>query len=90
MGGLLDGRGTIRLGSGSFAGDYTFPSRFEEGPGTNPEELIAAAHAGCYSMALAADLVEEGYPAASIRTVARVHFGSEGGPYRITDVQLVV
>ena len=53
-GDLRQGKGTMRLGSGAFEGAYSFPSRFEEGAGTNPEELIAAAHAGCFSMALAA------------------------------------
>jgi osmotically inducible protein OsmC len=54
-GDLKGGRGEIRLGSGAFSGNYSFQSRFEEGQGTNPEELIAAAHAGCFSMALSAN-----------------------------------
>ncbi|MCA1846697.1 MAG: OsmC family peroxiredoxin, partial [Actinobacteria bacterium] len=53
-GGLKDGKGNMRLGGGAFEGQYSFSSRFEEGAGTNPEELIAAAHAGCFSMALSA------------------------------------
>ena len=55
-GGLKDGNGRMKLGSGAYEGAYSFGSRFEEAPGTNPEELIGAAHAGCYSMALAAGL----------------------------------
>ena len=55
-GGLQEGKGTMRLGSGAFEGQYSFSSRFEEGTGTNPEELIGAAHAGCFSMALSAGL----------------------------------
>lgn len=55
-GSLREGKGTVKLGSGAFEGAYSFSSRFEEGQGTNPEELIGAAHAGCFSMALAAGL----------------------------------
>ena len=58
---LREGKGTVRLGSGAFEGPYSFASRFEEGQGTNPEELIGAAHAGCFSMALAAGLTKAGY-----------------------------
>ena len=57
---LREGKGTVKLGSGSFTGQYSFASRFEEGTGTNPEELIGAAHAGCFSMALAAGLTKAG------------------------------
>ena len=59
---LKEGNGTMRLGSGVFEGAFTFASRFEEGPGTNPEELVGAAQAGCFSMYLAAQLTEAGYP----------------------------
>ena len=59
-GGLQDGSGAMRLGSGAYEGAYSFKSRFEEGEGTNPEELIGAAHAGCFSMALSGDLGREG------------------------------
>ena len=72
-GGLKDGKGTMRLGSGAYEGKYSFGSRFEEDPGTNPEELIAAAHAGCFSMALSGALGKAGFTAKSIRTEARVH-----------------
>ena len=72
-GGLKDGKGTMRLGSGAFEGQYSFSSRFEEGTGTNPEELIGAAHAGCFSMALSGGLERAGHPPTSIDTSARVH-----------------
>ena len=75
---LKGGSGAMRLGSGAFEGPYTFASRFEAGPGTNPEELIGAAHAGCFSMFLAALLTEAGFPPKSIRTKAAVHL--EAGP----------
>src|SRR4051812_17575587 len=63
-GGLKDGKGTMKLGSGAFDGSYSFRTRFEGAPGTNPEELIGAAHAGCFSMALSAGLGQRGlFPA---------------------------
>ena len=76
QGTLKDGAGRLRLGSGVFEGAYSFPSRFESGPGTNQEELIAAAHAGCFSMALTAILGRDGHVARSIRTAAKVHLGA--------------
>ena len=66
-GSLKEGSGRVRLGSGAFEGAYSFPSRFENGGGTNPEELIAAAHAGCFSMALTAILGEAGFTPTLIR-----------------------
>ena len=60
---LKEGKGDMKLGSGAFEGPYSFSSRFEEGKGTNPEELIGAAEAGCYSMALSANLEKAGHPA---------------------------
>src|SRR5262245_20151575 len=66
-GGIQTGKGTMALGSGAFEGQYSFSSRFENGAGTNPEELIGAAHAGCFSMALAATLGRAGYEPKSIR-----------------------
>ena len=71
-GSVTEGGGTVRLGSGSFEGAYSFKSRMEDGAGTNPEELIAAAHAGCYSMALSAILSTAGTPPTRIHTVAKV------------------
>ncbi|MBN8906289.1 MAG: OsmC family peroxiredoxin, partial [Rhodospirillales bacterium] len=62
QGDLKGGRGTMKLGSGAFEGQFSFSSRMEEGAGTNPEELIAAAHAGCFSMALSAVLAAAGHP----------------------------
>ena len=89
-GSLKEGAGKMRLGSGAFEGPYTFVSRFETGPGTNPEELIGAAHAGCFSMALAAALGRAGHNPTSIRTSAKVHLGaSEAGP-TITQIDLDV
>jgi osmotically inducible protein OsmC len=82
---LKEGAGTMKLGSGAFEGPYTFASRFESGPGTNPEELIGAAHAGCFSMFLAALLANAGYTPTRIATSARVHLGA--GP-TITLIEL--
>jgi osmotically inducible protein OsmC len=77
-GSLKEGKGTMALGGGAFSGPYTYRSRFEEGPGTNPEELIAAAHAGCYSMALSGAIDETGHTAESVATEATVHIGAGG------------
>jgi osmotically inducible protein OsmC len=82
---LKEGKGTMKLGSGAFEGAYTFASRFEEGPGTNPEELVGAAQAGCFSMFLAAVLTDAGFPPVQVRTTAKVHLGD--GP-RITLIEL--
>ncbi len=84
-GNLKDGQGRMKLGSGAFEGAFSFASRFEEGPGTNPEELVGAAHAGCFSMFLAALLADAGYTPRQIRTSAKVHLGE--GP-RITLIEL--
>ncbi|RME82312.1 MAG: OsmC family peroxiredoxin [Caldilineae bacterium] len=73
QGTLKEGAGTMKLGSGAFEGAYSFSSRFEEGEGTNPEELIGAAHAGCFSMFLSALLTEAGFTPTRIETTARVH-----------------
>src|SRR5207245_11156998 len=69
---LKEGKGRVKLGSGAFEGKYSFASRFEEGTGTNPEELIGAAHAGCFSMALAAGLTRAGLNPKRISTTANV------------------
>jgi osmotically inducible protein OsmC len=82
---LKEGDGIMKLGSGAFEGAFTFASRFEEGEGTNPEELVGAAQAGCFSMYLAAQLTESGYPPKQIRTSAKVHL--EEGP-QITLIEL--
>ncbi len=68
---LKDGQGTMRLQSGAYQGPFTFSSRFESGDGTNPEELIAAAHSGCFSMFLSALLSEEGLSPEPIHTEAQ-------------------
>lgn len=87
-GGLQDGKGTMRLGSGAFEGQYSFSSRFEDGTGTNPEELIGAAHAGCFSMALTAGLERAGHPPTSIETSARVHLERAESGFRIPRIEL--
>jgi lipoyl-dependent peroxiredoxin len=87
-GGLQDGAGTVRLGSGAFEGRYSFASRFEEGTGTNPEELIGAAHAGCFSMALAAGLGRAGFAPKRVATSARVHLVKGEGGFAISRVEL--
>lgn len=88
-GGLVDGKGAMRLGSGAYEGKYSFGSRFEEAPGTNPEELIAAAHAGCFSMALSAALGKEGHDPQSVETSAAVHLEKQGAGFAITRIELV-
>jgi lipoyl-dependent peroxiredoxin len=87
-GGLTDGDGTVRLGSGAFEGRYSFASRFEEGTGTNPEELIGAAHAGCFSMAFAAGLGKSGFAPKRVATEARVHLTKGEAGFSITKVEL--
>jgi osmotically inducible protein OsmC len=88
-GGLKDGKGNMRLGGGAFEGQYSFSSRFEEGMGTNPEELIAAAHAGCFSMALSAGLEKAGYTPNSVETEAKVHLSPADGGFKISRIDLV-
>jgi osmotically inducible protein OsmC len=88
-GGLKDGKGNMRLGGGAFEGQYSFSSRFEEGSGTNPEELIAAAHAGCYSMAFSAGLEKGGYNPNSVETEAKVHLSLVDGGFKISRIDLV-
>jgi lipoyl-dependent peroxiredoxin len=87
-GALKDGQGTMSLGSGAFEGQYSFSSRFEEGTGTNPEELIGAAHAGCFSMAFANILAEAGHVPRRIETAARVHLEQVDGAPAITRIEL--
>jgi lipoyl-dependent peroxiredoxin len=84
-----EGSGTVRVGSGAFEGPYSARSRFEEGPGTNPEELIAAAHAGCFSMALSLALGQAGHPPESIDTDATVHIERDGDGFSIKRIDLV-
>ncbi|MFO7278796.1 MAG: OsmC family protein [Thermoanaerobacterales bacterium] len=87
-GSLREGAGTVRLGSGAFEGRYSFASRFEDGPGTNPEELIGAAHAGCFSMALTAGLERAGYRPALVETTATVHVERGEDGFRIPRIEL--
>ncbi len=84
-GNLKDGAGRMKLGSAAFEGPFSFASRFESGPGTNPEELLGAAQAGCYSMFLSALLTKEGFVPESIQTTVAVHLGE--GP-TITLIEL--
>lgn len=87
-GNLKNGKGTVKLGSGNFQGNYSFGSRFDHAAGTNPEELIGAAHAGCFSMAFAMMLEQAGYAVNHIHTVARVSIDKVGEGYRIPTIEL--
>ena len=89
-GDLKSGSGDLRLGSGAFEGAYSFASRFEEGQGTNPEELIAAAHAACFSRALGNILAEHGHAPESIRTTAKAHLRNVDGLPTIAKIELEV
>ncbi len=88
-GDLKGGRGTVSLGSGAYRGPYSFQSRFESGAGTNPEELIAAAHAGCFSMALAHALAQAGHPPRRVHTTAKVHLEKMADGFAIPRIDLV-
>lgn len=85
---LKEGQGRMKFGSGAFDGSYSFSSRFEEGEGTNPEELIGAAHSGCFSMFLAALLSKEGHNPTSVLTRAKVHLGKVNDAPTITKIEL--
>jgi osmotically inducible protein OsmC len=85
---IREGSGTMRLGSGAYEGAYSFGSRFEEGTGTNPEELIGAAHAGCFSMALSGALSRAGTPPTRIHTTAKIHLEKVGEGFAITKSEL--
>ena len=87
-GNLTEGKGNIKLGSGAFEGSYDWRSRSADGPGTNPEELIAAAHAGCFSMALSHMLAEAGHPPTRIHTTARVQLDKVEDGFAITRIDL--
>lgn len=88
-GNLPKGNGTVETETGALKGTYSFASRFEEGAGTNPEELIAAAHAGCFSMAFANILAKAGFEAESIRTEARVHLSKGPEGFGISKIDLL-
>lgn len=87
-GSLKDGSGDVKTGSGAISGKYSFGSRFENGAGTNPEELIGAAHAGCYSMALAAGLGKAGFNPQRVHTTAQVTIDKVGDGFKITKIRL--
>jgi osmotically inducible protein OsmC len=89
QGTLKEGNGTMKMTSGAYEGPYSFASRFEEGTGTNPEELIAAAHAGCFSMALSGQLSNNGFTPDSIETTANVHMEKTDAGNTITRIDLV-
>ncbi|MEP6590117.1 MAG: OsmC family protein [Gemmatimonadota bacterium] len=88
-GDLKSGKGHIKLGSGAFEGAYSFASRFESGHETNPDELLGAAHAGCFSMALASALAKAGHVATAVETTATVHLENGEGGFSITRIDLV-
>jgi osmotically inducible protein OsmC len=87
---LKEGSGKVKLGSGLFEGAFSFATRMGDEPGTNPEELLGASLAGCYSMALNAALEKEGKPAKSVKTEALVHFGKDDAGFKIGRIDLSV
>ena len=87
-GNIAKGDGEMRLGSGAYKGRYSVGTRFGGDPGTNPEELIAAAHAGCFSMALTAGMSRAGLNPTSVQTDAKVHIDKVGEGWEITQIEL--
>src|SRR5207244_6851090 len=85
---LKEGKGTMSLGSGAFEGNFSFGTRMGDEKGTNPEELVGAGLAGCYSMSLNATLEKKGFRSNSVTTDAKVHFGKEGEGFSITRIDL--
>ncbi len=88
-GDLKSGKGKMKLSSGAWEGAYSFASRFEDGTGTNPEELAAAAHAGCFSMALSHGLATAGHTPTRVSTIAKVHLEKRPEGFRIPVIELV-
>jgi lipoyl-dependent peroxiredoxin len=88
-GNLTEGRGTMALSGGAYEGPYSFSSRFEDGKGTNPEELIAAAHAGCFSMAFSNQLAKAGFTPKRVSTTANVHLVKGEAGFSIPAIDLV-
>ena len=86
-GNLFEGEGHMRMGK-AYDGPFSFKSRMEQGAGTNPEELLAAAHAGCFSMALSAELAKAGHPPRRVHTMASVHLDKVGDGFAITGIDL--
>jgi osmotically inducible protein OsmC len=89
IGTIKEGKGTVSVESGVLEAPYSFGSRFESSSGTNPEELIAAAHAGCFSMALSLMLSEAGHPPEKIETSGKVHIEKKGDGFSITRIELI-
>ncbi|GIF11456.1 OsmC family protein [Actinoplanes teichomyceticus] len=87
-GNLTEGSGTVKTGKGGLQGNYSFKSRFEEGEGTNPEELIAAAHSGCFSMAFSKGLADAGFTPNSVETVAKVHMDKTDAGFGVSRIDL--
>lgn len=88
QGTLTEGTGVLRTGKGGYEGNYSFQSRFEEGEGTNPEELIGAAHAACFSMALSKALTDAGHPPTTVETTAAVHLERTDAGMTVTRIDL--
>ena len=89
-GDLKGGNGRVKLGSGAYEGNYSFTSRFENGAGANPEELLGAAHAGCFSMELANSLAQAGFTATSVKAKADVHLNKDDKGFLINLIELTV
>jgi osmotically inducible protein OsmC len=87
-GNLTEGSGSMKTGKGGLQGNYSFKSRFEDGEGTNPEELVAAAHAGCFSMAFSNGLSQAGFVPTSVDTTARVRLDKTDSGFAITRIEL--
>jgi lipoyl-dependent peroxiredoxin len=90
IGNLTEGKGSVKLGSGAFEGKYDWGSRSADAPGTNPEELIGAAHAGCFTMALSAQLGNAGFTATRLHTTAKVHLIKNETGFVIPKIELAV
>jgi osmotically inducible protein OsmC len=88
-GSIGDGHGHMSFGNGAFEGSYSVPSRFEDGEGTNPEELLGAAHAGCFSMALSSALSNAGHPPNSVQTTAQVSIEKTKAGWTVTKIHLI-
>ena len=88
LGDVMKDTGTVKLGSGAYNGPYSYKSRFESGTGTNPEELIAAAHAGCFSMALSHALAQAGFTPKRVHTTAKVHLEKVPDGFAIPRIDL--
>jgi lipoyl-dependent peroxiredoxin len=89
-GDLKGGSGRVKTGSGGYDGNYSFATRFEDGAGANPEELLGGAHAGCFSMALANSLAQAGFTATSVKTRADVHLTKDDKGFLINVIDLTV